>query len=333
LVPVLRPNEGDDMIGLPVSVLDLGLALDGAPIGQSIADVVAMARRADQLGFRRFWIAEHHSSHILGPGVPAVMLARLAADTTSIRIGAGGIVLPNHSPVAVAEQFGTLGALDPGRIDLGIARGPGSFDADYINALRLGAAPLSEEGYANRIRELLDYLEADDARGVRVRLAQEYPPELWLLSSSSAGATLAAEMGLPVAFAYHIKPENTSESLALYRDRFKPSQWGDRPYIMLSVSVTCAETDELAAELARSTRELIARAVEEQLALSGQEHAAKLPGFLAGYVQGGPETVARELAELVHRFTPDELILVPVHATMTDRMRCAELISERVIGS
>lgn len=321
------------MVGLPVSILDVGLVQDDMPIGQSIADVVAMARHADKLGFHRFWVAEHHSTRIMSPGVPAVMLARLAAETTSIRIGAGGVVLPNHPPVAVAEQFGTLGVLDPGRIDLGIARGPGSFDADYINALRLGAAPLSDEGYANRIRELLGYLEADKARGVRVRLAEEYPPELWLLSSSSSGAALAAEMGLPVAFAYHIKPENTSESLALYRDRFKPSQWSDRPYIMLSVGVTCAETDELAAELARSTQELIARAIEEHQAPSGQEYATKRPGLLAGSVHGGPETVARELTELVHRFAPDELILVPAHAAVADRMRCAELISERVIAS
>jgi luciferase family oxidoreductase group 1 len=321
------------MTGLPVSVLDLGIEPEHRSPGQSVADVVALARRAGQLGFRRFWVAEHHGSRAVSGGVPAVMLARLTAETASIRIGAGGVMLPNHSPVAVAEQFGTLGALDPGRIDLGIGRGPGSFDPGYIDALRLGAPPLSGEGYASRIRELLGYLRADATPGVRVWLAEDYPPEPWLLSSSASGAALAADLGLPMSFAYHIRPEVTAESLAVYRDRFTPSAWRDRPHVMLGVGVTCAETDGQAAEMARSTQDMLVRRAAEEHPQAGAEGAKARPRFLAGSVHGCPETVARALAELVHRFTPDELILVAVHTTVADRIRCVELMSEQVITS
>lgn len=320
------------MIGLPVSVLDFGIVREDAPAGRSVTDVVALARRADELRFRRFWVAEHHGSPMVSGGVPAVMLGRLVAETTAIRIGAGGVMLPNYAPVAVAEQFGTLGALDPGRVDLGIGKAAGSFDPVYVEALRLGAAPLSDEAYAGRVRELLGYLGPGGDRDVRVWLAEDFPPEPWLLSSSASGAVLAAELGLPVSFAYHIRPENAAESLALYRDRFKPSRWQDRPRVMLSVGVTCAETDELAAEMARSTQEQLVRGAGDQRTTPGQERAKVRARLIVGSVWGAPETVARGLAELARRFAPDELILVPVHASLRDRIRCLELISERVSG-
>jgi luciferase family oxidoreductase group 1 len=323
------------MMGLPVSVLDIGLVQDGTSTGQCLADVIATARRADQLGFLRFWVAEHHGSQAMAGAVPSVMISRLAAETASIRLGAGGVMLPNHSSVAVAEQFGTLGALDPGRIDLGIGRGPGGFNRDFIEALRQGAAPLSDEGYGNRIRELLGYLEEDKARSVRVSLAEDYPPEVWLLASSPSGAALAAGLGLPVSFAYHIRPANTRDSLAIYRDRFQPSQWRDRPYVLLSVSVACAETDELAAKRAQLAEELLVRDVGEQLSATGQDPAPArrkaLEAIRGGSVRGGPETVARYLSELVDRFAPDELILVLSLSTVADRLRCLELVSEQVI--
>lgn len=320
------------MTRLPVSVLDLGIEPEDRSPGQSVADVVALSRRAEHLGFRRFWVAEHHGSRAVSGGVPAVMLARLAAETSSIRVGAGGVMLPNHAPVAVAEQFGTLGALSPGRVDLGIGRGPGSFDPDYIDALRLGAPPLPPEGYASRIGELLGYLRADEARGVRVWLAEDYPPEPWLLASSPSGAALAAELGLPVSFAYHIRPEITAESLARYRDRFTPSAWRDRPHVMLSVGVACAETDAEAAAMERSTQDMLVRRAANEHPRRGPEGATARPRFLAGSVHGRPQTVARELAELARRFAPDELILVPVHATVADRIRCVDLVSEQVIA-
>lgn len=315
------------MLGLPVSVLDFGIAQEGTPTGQAIADVLATARHADRLGFRRFWVAEHHGSQRVSGGFPPVMVGRLAAETRSIRVGAGGVMLPNHSAVAVAEQFGTLGALDPGRIDLGIGRGPGSFDPGYLNALRLGAGLLSELDYADRLRELLGYLRPDRAAGVRVWLAEEHPPELWLLASSPSSALLAAEQGLPLSFAYHNKPENAAESVALYRDRFKASPWQDRPRVMLSAAVTCAGSDELAAGMAWSTQRLLTRSAATQGTRLGQEDVKGRPSLFAGSVQGAPETVTGELAELVRRFAPDELILVPVHAQVTDRIRCLELLS------
>ena len=329
------------MIDLPVSVLDSGFPEDGVAAAQSQTDLVALARRAEQLGFLRFWVTEHHGSRIINGAAPPVIIARVAAETASIRVGAGGVMLPNHSPVAVAEQFGTLEALVPGRIDLGIGQGPGSFNAVYIDALRLGTPPLSSEGYSSRIRELLGYLQADETRAVRVALAEEHPPEVWLLSSSPASAGLAAEIGLPLSFAHHINPAATRESLALYRARFSPSRWLDRPRVMLSAGVICGDTDETAAELLRRAGRLRARAVEEQLvptmptAQKAQltTAASRAEESVRNYAWGGPTTVERELTGLVDHFSPDELMLFPALGELKDRIRCIELISDQFPSS
>lgn len=333
------------MIELPISVLDIGFVFDGMSLRQSVVDTITLARHAEQLGFQRFWVTEHHGSSVINGAATSVMVGRLAAETTSIRVGAGGVMLPNHSPAAVAEQFGTLGALDPGRIDLGIGRGPGSFNADYIDALRLGEPPLPGEGYNSRVRQLSEYLRADEARTVRIALAEGFPPELWLLTSGAAGAALAAELGLPLSFAHHISPANTQESLDLYRAQFKPSCWLDRPRVMLAAGVVCGETDEVAAGLVRLAEQLRMRAISEQFAAqfganvsaaqkeSVRQQLPSLAGITpdsvrGGYACGGPGIVERQLARLVDRFAPDELILFLALGELKDQLRCIELISE-----
>jgi luciferase family oxidoreductase group 1 len=331
------------VIELPISVLDLALVQSGSSIDGSLVQMIAMARRAEQLGFHRFWVAEHHGSPAFASTVPPVLVARLAAETSSIRIGSGGVMLPNHPSVVVAEQFGTLGAFDPGRIDLGIGKGPGSPNAAYVDVLRRGAPPISDEDYADQIRTLLAYLTPDESRGVRVSVAEDYPPQIWLLASSESSAALAAELGLPLSFAHHIRPANTEAALAVYRERFKPSRWLDRPYVMVSVSVICAETDEHAEELARPSELLTAQY------LTGQESKFPTPeeaarhrftqkerDFLStlqdGRLQGGPERVGQRLTELVGRISPDELMLETSLYNIETRMRSLELLTEHVIS-
>jgi luciferase family oxidoreductase group 1 len=330
------------MLELPISVLELGLVQDGTSSGRAFAQLVTLARRAEQLGFYRFWVAEHHGSPSTASTVPPVLTARVAAATSSIRVGSGGVMLPNHSAVIVAEEFGTLGAFDPGRIDMGIGRGPGSVNAAYTELLRRGAPPISDEGYAEQVRALLGYFTADSSRAVRVSLAEQYPPQVWLLSSSEAGAALAGELGLPVSLAHHIRPANTESALRVYRERFKPSRWLDRPHAMVSVWAICAETDERAQELARPADVHFAGLrsggtgkfpTPEQAA--GHQFTAEEENFLAqfndGHLRGGPETVRKLVTEITDRLRPDELMVqVPVY-DIEERIRSLGLITEHVV--
>jgi luciferase family oxidoreductase group 1 len=263
--------------------------------------------------------------------------------TSSIRVGSGGVMLPNHSPVVVAEEFGTLGAFDPGRIDLGIGRGPGSIDPAFAQVLRRGAPPVTDEDYAAQVRALLEYLTPDSSRSVRVGIAEQYPPQVWLLSSSEAGAALAAELGLPLSFACHIRPANAESALTLYRDRFKPSRWLDRPYVMVSVWATCAETDERARELARPADLQFTRLLTRKDGkfptpeeAAGHRFTAEEEAFLArfrdGHLYGGPETMRRRVTDIAERLRPDELMVqVPVYG-VDQRLRSLELITEHVVS-
>jgi luciferase family oxidoreductase group 1 len=330
------------MINLPISVLDLALVQSGSTTGRALAQMIAFARRAEQLGFSRFWVAEHHGSPTFASTVPPVLVARVAAHTSSIRVGSGGVMLPNHSPLVVAEQFGTLGAFDPGRIDLGVGKGPGSVNAAYTDVLRRGAPPVSDEDYASQVRTLLSYLTPDESRGVRVSIAEDNPPQVWLLASSEASAALAAELGLPISIAHHIRPANTEPALAVYRERFKPSRWLDRPYAMVSTSVICAETDEHAEELAQPADVLAAQFLTGQGSkFPTPEEAARhrftpteadfIGTLRNGQLRGGPETIGRHLTELVSRLSPDELILATPLYDIEDRTRSLELITEWVV--
>src|SRR6266536_3923039 len=228
---------------IPLSALELVIVQTGRSAVEALAQVAEVARRAEGHGYRRIWIAEHHGSPAIASASPPVLAAHLAAATSSIRVGSGGVMAPNHAPLAVAEQFATLAALHPGRIDLGIGRGPGTLDPRIIRALRRGADP-ADDDYPADIAELLGYLSADSE--VRVLPGPETSPmpEPWLLISSTGGAELAAELGLPVAFAHHIRPMNTLESLARYREKFRPSAWRSEPFVILAVETVCADTDE-----------------------------------------------------------------------------------------
>jgi luciferase family oxidoreductase group 1 len=330
-------NEGSAQ-DVPVSVLDTALVRSGRPASEALACTVTMARQAERLGFRRFWVAEHHGSPAFASMAPVALVAWLAARTESIRVGSGGVMLPNHLPLTVAEQFAALGALSGERIDLGIGSGTGTADAAFAEVLRRGAAPPSDEAYAREVRRLLGYFTPGGSLDVRALIAENYRPQVWLLGSGESSAALAAELGLPLAVAHHIRPGRTEAALATYRRRFKPSRWLDEPHVMVSVTVICAETDERAEGLARPYEVLIAQALAGQKwPLAAVDQAAKhtftpqerqvIATLREGSVQGDAERTRRGLAALVSRFAPDELIIsVPVYE-IEDRVRTLEVIA------
>jgi luciferase family oxidoreductase group 1 len=329
------------LTGVPMSVLDTALVLSGRPASEALSHTVTVARQAERLGFRRFWMAEHHGSPAFASVAPAVLVAWLAAETESIRVGSGGVMLPNHLPLIVAEQFGSIGAFGGGRIDLGIGKGTGAANAAVTDMLRRGAPSPSDEAYASEVRELLGYFTPGGSSGVGAPIPESYPPQVWLLGSGESSAALAAELGLPMAVAHHIRPASTESALEVYRRQFKPSRWLDRPHAMVSVTVICAETAERVEELARPYEVLIAQALAGQgSALCTADQAAGyaftarerqlISTLRAGGVHGDARQVRHGLAALAGRFAPDELIvMVPVYEPQ-DRLPALEAIAGSV---
>jgi luciferase family oxidoreductase group 1 len=323
------------MTDVPVSVLDTALVLSGKPASEALSHAVTMARQAERLGFRRYWVAEHHGTPAFASVAPAALIAWVAAKTESIRVGSGGVMLPNHLPLIVAEQFGAIGALGGDRIDLGIGKGTGAANPAAANLL---GSVASDEAYASEVRQLLEYFTPGGSSGVEAPIPESYPPQVWLLGSGESSAALAAELGLPIAVANHIRPASTESALEVYRRQFKPSRWLDRPHAMVSVTVICGPTEERVAELARPYEVLIAGALTGQESpLATMDQAAKytftprerqvITMLRDGGVSGDATQVRRGLAELVARFAPDELIVnVPVY-DLQDRLRALEVIA------
>jgi luciferase family oxidoreductase group 1 len=296
--------------------------------------------RADELGFHRAWFAEHHGAPLISSVAPAVLIAHTAAAAASMRIGSGGVLLPNHAPRVVAEQFATLDALHPGRIDLGIGRGPGTLHPAIVAALRRGAAPATDDSYRANVIELLGYLSADCSPPVLPGVAPAVEP--WLLSSSPAGASLAAELGLPLAFAHHMRPENTVESLDRYREGFRPSRWRERPHVLVAVETVCADTDAEAAALTRPADlvkadlfaglvdyPLLPPAAAAEVTLSG-EIEERVMRFRAHQAQGSPATVSRRLAALADETGADEIMVASAVYDPVARQRSLELLAKAV---
>ncbi len=330
------------MIDVPLSVLDLAPVARGASAGEALRHTTELARRTEELGYRRFWVAEHHNMPAIASSAPAVLLAHLAAHTATIRLGSGGVMLPNHAPLVVAEQFGTLEALHPGRIDLGIGRAPGTDQVTAL-ALRRTVEGLSAEGFPRELADLTNYFTGDEPGPITATPGHGLRPEIWLLGSSGFSAQLAGLLGLPFSFAHHFSAQNTLPALALYRQSFRPSRWLERPYAMVAVNAVCADTDEraewLAGPAALSFLRLRAGRPEP---LATPEEAAAYPytelerEFVLqrreGQATGSPETVARQLGDLVARTGADELMLTTLVYDVADRVRSYELIAERVAG-
>jgi luciferase family oxidoreductase group 1 len=304
----------------PLSMLDLATVREGKSVADALQTSVTTAQHAESLGFNRYWLAEHHNMGGIASSATAVLIGHIAGKTNTMRIGSGGIMLPNHAPLVVAEAFGTLAELYPDRIDLGLGRAPGT-DQATMRALRRNRLN-SAEDFPNEVSELQRLLAAPSAGQVITATpgAGTNVP-IWLLGSSLFSAQLAGERGLPYSFASHFAPRMLLEALQVYRRSFKPSAALDKPYVMIGVPVIAADTDDEAEYLASSIYQRILGLLKGDLgklpapvdnylnSLHPQErHAIK--DFLAAAVIGSPETVASGLQELIALTQADELMLV-----------------------
>jgi len=303
---------------IPFSVLDLSPICEGSDAAQSFRNTLDLAQHAERWGYQRYWLAEHHGMPGIASAATAVLIGHVAGGTRSIRVGAGGIMLPNHSPLVIAEQFGTLQALFPGRIDLGLGRAPGS-DQMTARALRRNLMTDADE-FPRDVVELMDLLSDEPRQRVRAVPGTGAKVPVWILGSSLLGAQLAAMLGLPYAFASHFAPAQMMEAIAVYRDTFKPSPHLDKPYVMLGFNVFAADTDEEAQIRATSMQQAFVNLRSGRPAKLppprpgyidqvGPAERALLEGVLSCATIGSPETVRRGLQAFIARTGADELMI------------------------
>jgi len=323
---------------IPLSVLDLATVATGSSPSQALKETTEAARIAERLGYHRLWVAEHHGMAAVASSAPAVLIAHLASATTTMRIGSGGVMLPNHAPLVIAEQFGTLEALHPGRIDLGLGRAPGT-DPRTARALRR-AGDLRADSFPDDVVELISYLMARDGQPGHpfATPGSGYLPEVWLLGSSTFSAQLAGMLGLPFSFAYHFAPNLLDPALEIYRSTFKPSVLFDTPRVMVAASVLCAPTLEEAQWLAGSTAlSILQRRTGQVGLLPSPEEAVAYPfteteraivdEAMATHVIGDPTEVLQGLEALRLRTDADELMLSTRTHAHDARMRSFTLIA------
>jgi luciferase family oxidoreductase group 1 len=324
---------------IALSVLDLATVATGSTPAKALGETTDMAREVERLGYRRLWVAEHHAMAAIASSAPAVLIAHLANATSTLRIGSGGVMLPNHSPLVVAEQFGTLEALHPGRIDLGLGRAPGT-DPHTARALRRDG-DLRADTFPDDVVELISYLLPHEGPSVHpfATPGSGYLPEVWLLGSSTFSAQLAAMLGLPFSFAYHFAPAQLDQALDIYRSTFKPSILLGQPKVMVAVSVLCAPTLDEARWLSGSTALSVLQRRSGKMGLlpSPQEaqdypfstsELAIVDEALASHVIGDPSTVRKGLMELQQRTGADELMLSTRTHSYEVRVRSFTLVAE-----
>jgi len=323
---------------IPLSVLDLSPVPEGSEPSQSLRNSADLAQRTERLGYKRFWMAEHHSMPGIASAATAVALAYVGTHTSTIRIGAGGIMLPNHAPLTIAEQFGTLESLFPGRVDLGLGRAPGT-DQAAAYALRRNLSA-DENQFPNDVVELMGYFTGENGR-VRAVPGEGLDVPLWILGSSLFGAQLAAMLGLPYAFASHFAPQMMMEALHVYRERFKPSKQLAKPYVMLGFNAFVADTDAQA--------ELLSTSVQQAFVALRTGQPTKLPPPKAGFADelplqaramlrsvlscsaiGSVSIARRQVEEFVERTRPDELMVTAQIYDHEARARSYELLMEAV---
>jgi luciferase family oxidoreductase group 1 len=320
-----------------LSVLELAPVGQGSTPADALRSSVDLARLAERLGYERVWVAEHHNMPGIASSSPPVLIAHLAAATSTIRVGAGGVMLPNHPSLVVAEQFGMLEALHPGRIDLGIGRAPGT-DAVTAAALRRRPDALGADEFPEQLRDLLAFFDGTHPEITAVP-GRGYRPAIWILGSSDFGAQVAGMLGLPFSFAHHFAPANTEAAVEIYRRSFRPSPDLEQPYVMLGVPVVCAETDERARWLAGSSSVSFVRLRQGRpTPLPSPEEAAEytftpferelLKMWSRPLVVGAPATVQAGLDELAARTGADELMLTTLVHGAEDRLRSYELVAE-----
>jgi luciferase family oxidoreductase group 1 len=321
----------------PVSILDLAPVPLGSTPGDALRNSLDLARRADALGYTRYWLAEHHNMVGIASAATAVAIGYIAGGTKRIRVGSGGIMLPNHSPLVIAEQFGTLESLYPGRIDLGLGRAPGT---DQLTLRALRRAPETADGFPRDVLELQALLgELQPAQAVQAVPGTGTKVPLWILGSSLFGAQLAAMLGLPFAFASHFAPDSLKPALEIYRARFEPSEQLQRPHAMVGVNVIAAETDALArrlftspqqsfTNLIRGTRGQLRPPIDDIESYWTPAEKAHASRMLACSFVGSAETVAEGLKGFVAETGADELIAAAAIFDPAARVRSYEILSE-----
>jgi len=327
----MKPNSN-----VVLSVLDLAAVREGGTIAESFQNTLALAQHAEHWGYKRFWLAEHHNITGIASAATSVLIGHVAGGTKTIRVGSGGIMLPNHAPLIIAEQFGTLEALYPGRIDLGLGRAPGT---DQLTAQALGRDPRAGDRFPALVEELRHYLgpvtpnqriQAVPGGGANV--------PIWLLGSSTFSAQLAAELGLPFAFAGQFAPQMMLEAMGLYRENFKPSVTLKKSYAMIGLPVLAADTDEQAEHLATSTRQRVLRLIRGEpiytpppvATMDGLWNPAEeqaVEARLTAAVIGGPKTMERKLKDFLQLTKADELMLHTDCYRPEDRLRSYEIVA------
>ncbi|WP_323000430.1 LLM class flavin-dependent oxidoreductase [Castellaniella sp.] len=326
-------------IAIPLSVLDLAPITEDGSAAESFAHTADLARHADAWGYRRYWMAEHHGMTGIASAATAILINHVAAATTRIRVGAGGIMLPNHSPLVIAEQFGTLEALHPGRIDLGLGRAPGS-DQTTARALRR-TLQTDPDAFPRDVVELMAYFRGENP--VRAVPGEGHGVPVWILGSSLFGAQLAAALGLPYAFASHFAPAQMMDAIRVYRQHFQPSEYLDKPYVMLGFNVFAADTDEQARFLASSWQQSfvnlrtgrpgrLPRPVDGYLDSLPPAARELLDHILSCAAIGSPDSVEAQMRSFIARTGADELMITCNMHDHAARLRSYEIVAG-LIGS
>jgi len=328
------------MIFPPLSVLDLSPVPEGSDVSASLASTLDLARHVERLGFHRYWMAEHHNMPGIASAATSVVIGAVAAATSTIRVGAGGVMLPNHAPLQIAEQFGTLNALYPGRIDLGLGRAPGT-DMATARALRRTLQG-DVDSFPQDVLELQAWFRpAQDGQRIQAVPGEGQAVPLWILGSSLYGAQLAAQLGLPYAFASHFAPGELANAIQVYRQTFQPSDQLDKPHVMLGYNVIAADTDEEARDLATS--------IQQAFVNLRTGRPGKLPPPRSGYLEilepaaramldqalscsavGSPDTVRTRLSAFVADHRPDEIIVTSQIWDHAARKRSYEILAQVV---
>jgi len=318
----------------PLSILDLAAVGKEETVAESFAGSVELAQAAERCGYRRIWYAEHHNISSIASSATAVLVAHIAAHTETIRLGAGGVMLPNHSPLVIAEQFGTLETLHPGRIDLGLGRAPGT---DQRTWMALRRDPHASDRFPQDVVELQRFLSDEEPLpGLRAIPGRGTKVPLYILGSSLFGAELAAQLGLPYAFASHFAPRFLHEALEVYRDEFQPSKQLQEPYAIAGIGVIAADTSESAAAQLEAARRVRARALfgrgkklsdDDITALLESPQAVAVDEMLAYTATGLPDEAATYLQQFAAETGPDELMTVHYCDTVANRLRSVELLA------
>lgn len=323
-------------LNIPLSVLDLAMVIEGNTPADSFKNSLSLAQHTESLGYKRFWLAEHHNMEGIASTATSVLIGFIAGGTNKIRVGSGGIMLPNHAPLIVAEQFGTLETLYPGRIDLGLGRAPGT---DQLTSMALRRDQRAVMEFPQNILEIQKYFSPENKTGrVRAIPGEGLNIPIYILGSSTDSAYLAAELGLPYAFASHFAPAQLHQALAIYHQNFKPSSQLNKPYVITCVNVIAADTDEEALLLSTSFKKLFAGIItgeRKKMQPAVDPENFMEPALMAALQQmieytfvGGPEKISEEINEFLEKTKADELMVTTAVYDHEARLKSYEILSK-----